>query len=131
MREPASELEGIEFEVQEDHPRSGTVLLVVRGEADLHVAPELRERINASISDGAGELVLDLRDTTFVDSMTLGVLLGSMKTMRERDGVMRLVVDRPDIRRVFEITLLDDLFPIHSSLEEALAANGAGAESNP
>jgi anti-sigma B factor antagonist len=128
MRESASELDGIEFQVDEDRPRAGTLVLAVRGEADLHVAPELRERISAGISDGTSELVLDLSDTTFVDSMTLGVLLSSLRTMRERDGWMRLVVDRPDIRRVFEITLLDDLFPIHSSLEEALAADAAVEE---
>ena len=127
MREPASELDGIEFQVEEDHPRAGTVVLAVRGEADLHVTPELRDHISTAISNGAEELLLDLTDTTFVDSMTLGVLLGSMKTMRERGGRMGLVIDRPDIRRVFEITLLDDLFPIHASLDEALAA-GAEAQ---
>jgi len=128
MREPASELDGIEFQIEEDQPRSGTVVLAVCGEADLHVAPELRERISAVISDGAEELVLDLTETTFVDSMTLGVLLGSLKTLRERGGRMRLVVDRSDIRRIFEITVLDGIFPIHASLDEALAADAAGAE---
>lgn len=128
MHEPASELDGIGFQVEEDHPRAGTVVLAVSGEADLHVAPELRERISTAISEGADELVLDLTETTFVDSMTLGVLLSSMKSLRARGGRMRLVVDRPDIRRIFEITLLDDLFPIHVSLDEALAVEAASAE---
>lgn len=128
MREPASELDGIEFHVEEDRPRAGTVVLTVRGEADLHVAPDLRERIATAIADGASELVLDLTQVTFVDSMTLGVLLGALKTMRADGGQMRLVVDRPDIRRIFEITLLDGLFPMHGSLDAALAAEAAGAE---
>ncbi len=128
MREPVSELDGIEFHVEEDHPRRGTVVLAVHGEADLHVAPELRERIAHATREGASELVLDLTQTTFVDSMTLGVLLGGLKRLRDDGGRLRLVVDRPDIRRIFEITLLDGLFPIHASLDEALAAEAAGAE---
>lgn len=122
MRERASEFDGIEFLVEEDYPRSGTVALTVYGEADLHVAPDLRERIATAIADEPSNLVLDLTQTTFVDSMTLGVLLGAMRAMRERGGRMRLVVDRPDIRRIFEITNLEGLFPMHATLDEALAA---------
>lgn len=129
MREPASELEGIEFRVEEERPRPGTVVLFVHGEADLHVAPDLRDCIGEAISEGADELILDLTRTTFVDSMTLGVMLGAMKRLRGRGGLVRLVVDRPDIRRIFEITLLDGIFPLHGRLEEALAAR-PGSDGN-
>lgn len=126
MREPASELGAAEFRVDEDRPRPGTIVLSVSGEADLHVAPDLRDRITAAIADGADELVLDLSETTFVDSMTLGVLLGALKRLRARGGQLRLVVARPDVRRIFEITLLDRVFPIHEDRAEALAASSAG-----
>jgi anti-sigma B factor antagonist len=125
MREPASELERIEFRVDEDRPRPGIMVLTVQGEADLHVAPDLRDRIAEAVAQGTNELILDLTDTTFVDSMALGVMLGAMKRLRGRGGEVRLVVDRPDIRRIFEITLLDGVFPLHACLEDALAA---GAE---
>ena len=95
-------------------------------EADLHVAPDLRDRISSAISDGAHELVVDLTETTFVDSMTLGVLLGGMKRLRANGGRLRLVVARPDVRRIFEITLLDRVFPLHTTRAEALAAAGEG-----
>ena len=121
--QPASDLRGLEFGVEEEHPRPGTTVLAVRGEADLHVAPDLRDRIGAAISDGADELVLDLSQTTFVDSMTLGVLLGAMKRLRGRGGQLRLVITKPDLRRIFEITLLDRVFPLHATREEALAAS--------
>jgi anti-sigma B factor antagonist len=122
---PAGELRGIEFTVDEEFPRPGTTMLVIRGEADLHVAPALRDQMSAAISDGTQELVLDMTDTTFVDSMTLGVLLGALKRLRARGGQLRIVVTRPDLRRIFEITLLDRVFPLHSSREEALAAADA------
>ena len=127
MREPAAvPLEGIEFGVQEARPRPGTVVLFVEGEADLHVAPDLRAHIGQAIDSGASELIIDLSRTTFVDSMTLGVLLGAMKRLKEANGSLRLVVSRPVIRRIFEITLIVGLFPLYETLGEALAAAAAG-----
>jgi anti-sigma B factor antagonist len=125
--EAPSDLRGLEFGVEEEHPQPGTIVLAIRGEADLHAAPELRDRIGVAISDGADELVLDLSETTFVDSMTLGVLLGAMKRLRGRGGQLRLVVTRPDLRRIFEITLLDRVLPMYETRAEALAASDGEA----
>lgn len=100
----------------------GTVLLAVHGEADLHTAPELRERLSSAIDTGAQAIVLDLTETTFLDSMSLGVLLGAMKRVRAREGEVRLVVSRADVRRIFEITLLDRVFQIEETREAAFAS---------
>jgi anti-sigma B factor antagonist len=115
------------FRIEEERPSPATVLLILHGEADLHSAPELRERLRATIDGGAANVVLDLSDSTFVDSTSLGVLLGGMKRLRERDGQIHLVVPRPDVRRIFEITLLDRIFPLHETREQALAALSAGS----
>jgi anti-sigma B factor antagonist len=115
---------GAEFRVDAEQVRPGTTVLAVHGDADLHAAPELRARLSAAIDGGATTLVLDLGETTFVDSMSLGVLLGGMKRLRSQGGDMRLVVSRPDVRRIFEITLLDRIFPLHETRADALAADG-------
>lgn len=112
------------FRMDEERPAEDVVVLAVEGDADLHVAPELRERLTTAIEGGAQELVLDLSETTFLDSMALGVMLGAMKRIRARGGRLRLVVTRPEIRRIFEITLLDRAFPLHESREAAIAAGG-------
>jgi anti-sigma B factor antagonist len=119
MHEAASELGRVEVR-REEEPFPGVVVLSVRGEADLHTAPELRDALATAVEDGAQELVLDLSETTFVDSMTLGVLLGAMKRLRARGGHLRLVVPRADVRRVFEITLLDRVVPLYDTREEAV-----------
>ena len=104
---------------------AGTALLAVSGDADLHSAPELRESLRDAIDEGSTTIVLDLSETTFVDSTALGVLLGGMKRLREQEGRIRLVVPRPEVRRVFEITMLDRIFPLHETRDEALAAGDA------
>ncbi len=67
-------------------------------------------------------MVLDLSRVTFIDSMALGVLLAALKRLRPRGGELRLVVPDNDLRRIFEITLLDQAFTLNPTRQEALAA---------
>jgi anti-sigma B factor antagonist len=114
------------FRIEEDRPTPAIAVLAVYGEADLHSAPELRERLRVAIDGGATNVVLDLSETSFVDSTSLGVLLGGMKRLREQDGQIRLVVPREELRRIFEITLLDQVLPLAETRAEALAALSGG-----
>ena len=95
-------------------------MLVIHGQADLHSAPELREQFHQVIDEGAFHVVVDLTDATFVDSMTLGVLLGGVKRLRPQGGQLRVVVTQPGLRRIFEVTLLDRVFMLFPTRAEAL-----------
>lgn len=111
------------FRIEEERPaREGVVLFALYGEVDLHVAPELRDRLANAIEEGANYIVLDLARVTFMDSMALGVLLGALKRLRPRDGELRLVVPSSDLRRLFEITLLDQVFTLSATRQEAFAS---------
>jgi anti-sigma B factor antagonist len=96
-------------------------VVTVFGQADLHTAPELRSAISEATDGGAGALVIDLSEATFIDSMTLGVLLGALKQLRPSGGTVSVVCSDPHIRRIFEITLLDRVFALHETRDAALA----------
>ena len=53
---------------------------------------------------------------------TLGVLVGGVKRLRPAGGSLALVCTDDNITKIFEITGLDRVFPIHSSRDDALAA---------
>jgi|SRR6478752_1053255 anti-sigma B factor antagonist len=95
-------------------------VVTVFGQADLHTAPELRSAITDAIDGGSLALVIDLSEATFIDSMTLGVLLGALKQLRPSGGSVSIVCSDPHIRRIFEITLLDRVFALHETREAAL-----------
>jgi anti-sigma B factor antagonist len=116
-----------EFRIEETLSREGTVVLTVSGDVDLHVAGELKDRLAAAADKRVSELVLDFSQVTFVDSMGLGVLLAGMKRMRAAGGELRLIVPRPELRRVLEITRMDRILPLHDTLSDALAAAGPQA----
>jgi anti-sigma B factor antagonist len=109
-----------EFSVTTE-PFAAGLVIAVTGQADLHTAPELRASIGRAIDQGERRLVIDLADATFVDSMTLGVLLGALKQLNPLDGRLVVVCPNPHLRRVFEITSLDGLLGLAESREEAFA----------
>ena len=114
------------FRIEEERPAPGVTVLVVQGDADLHAAPQLRDRLGAALDAGGSGVVVDLTKTSFLDSTALGVLLGAVKRLRDGDGRIQLVVSRPEIRRIFEITLLDQVLPLAETRAEALAALSGG-----
>jgi anti-sigma B factor antagonist len=115
------------FRIDEERPKPGVVVFALQGDADLHAAPELRDLLSIAIDRGARTIVVDFAETSFVDSTALGVLLGAVKRLRDKGGEMQLVVARPEIRRMFEITLLDQVFPLQETRARALAAVSDGA----
>lgn len=92
------------------------------GDVDLYTAPDLKAELVRLADRGATRIVVDLTPTTFIDSTTLGVLLGGLKRLRSVGGELVLVCVDRNIRKIFEITLLDRVFPIFETREDALAA---------
>lgn len=106
-----------------DEPVDADVHIVaVRGEVDLFTAPEFKQRIAAPIDEGKSRIVIDLTETTFIDSSTLGVLIAAHKRLRNREGRMAVACDVRTIVNTFSVTGLDGVFTILSSREEALEA---------
>jgi anti-sigma B factor antagonist len=105
----------------DDGLRHDGAVLSAYGELDLHVTPELQDRIDSAVDEGAKLVVLDLSGVTFIDSMALGVLLGAVNRLKQDGGNLRLVVPNPELRRIFEISLLDRVFTLDSTREEACA----------
>ena len=101
-------------------PNRRTAVLTPAGEIDLHLAADLRRELLGAVADGAETVIVDMAATTFVDSMTLGVLLGAARRLQQRGGELRIACVDPNIRRIFEITLLDRVFALYPSLDDAL-----------
>lgn len=99
----------------------GVLVMVVRGELDLYSAPELRARLLDAIADGAASVVLDLRETTFMDSTGLGVIVAAMKALRAQDGHLVLVNESRSIAKTLAITGLDELLTVEDTVEAAVA----------
>jgi anti-sigma B factor antagonist len=115
----------VNFQITDEEIDAETQVIELGGEIDLYTAPEFKERMVELIEDGKKRIVVDLSAATFIDSTTLGVLVGGVKRLRPAGGSLALVCTDQNITKIFEITGLDRVFPIHASRDDALAALAA------
>lgn len=94
----------------------------VAGEIDVYTAPQLREQLVELVDSGRYDLVIDMERVEFLDSTGLGVLVGGLKRVRAHDGSLRLVCTQERILKIFRITGLTKVFPIHDSVADAVAS---------
>ncbi len=107
------------FQIQDEAVNNQTHVIELAGEVDLYTAPEFKEQLLHVIGRGAKDVVVDFSDTTFIDSTTLGVLVGGVKRLRPSGGQLSLVCSDRNITKIFEITGLNKVFPIYGSRTEA------------
>jgi anti-sigma B factor antagonist len=96
----------------------------VKGEIDVYTAPKLREKLIELVSEGSYDVVVDLEGVDFLDSTGLGVLVGALKRVKAHEGSLSLVCTQDKILKIFKITGLTKVFPIHTSVEEAAGEPG-------
>jgi anti-sigma B factor antagonist len=97
-------------------------IVEVGGEIDVYTAPKLREQLVDLVNSGQYHLIVDMQRVEFLDSTGLGVLVGGLKRVRAHDGSLRLVCTQERILKIFRITGLTKVFPIHDSVANAVSA---------
>ena len=111
----------MEFEISTADLGGGLASVAVGGEVDLHTAPALKTALAEAIDRGSRHVLVDLSRATFIDSTTLGVLMGAVKRLRPAGGELAIACSDPNVRKIFAITLLDRIFEIFPSADEAIS----------
>jgi anti-sigma B factor antagonist len=117
----------IEFSIEDRRVGGKAHVVAVTGEVDLFTAPEFKQRVMAPIAAGVEHVVVDLTETTFIDSSSLGVLIGAHRRLKGRGGRLVVACDDDPIVKTFRITGLDSVFTLVDSVEAALRADAEAA----
>jgi anti-anti-sigma factor len=111
-------------------PPAAFVALV--GEHDAYSSQRLESEMGLLLEEGRS-IVVDMRDTEFVDSTTLAVLLGARR-QAEHDGLGFTIVLPPreytQVHQILELTRLGSAFASFGTLDEALVAARSGRTSS-
>lgn len=99
----------------------GTVPIIdLSGEVDAYTSARFREAMVDLIESGAANLIVSMMKVEYIDSSGLGALVGGLKRSTENGGRIYIVCDNPQIRKVFEITGLEKVFPIYELEADAV-----------
>lgn len=86
-------------------------IFYISGEVDLSNSPKLRSEL-AKILNGTSSLLIDLSGTNYIDSSGLATLVEAMQIMTKNKGSLKLTGLHGEVKSIFEISRLNDIFTI-------------------
>jgi anti-sigma B factor antagonist len=97
----------------------GTAVVALSGEIDLQNSPLVRSELLRHLSDHA-DLVVDLSGVAYIDSSGIASLVEAFQTARRQGTRFSLAAVSPAALRVLQLARLDEVFPLHARLDDAV-----------
>jgi anti-anti-sigma factor len=92
--------------------------VAVKGEVDLLTAPRLTTLLDNLIRRGQGDVVIDLSDAGFIDSLGLHALLNIHRRLLRQSRSLTVICGGGPVRHAIELARLDEAFGVMPSLAE-------------
>lgn len=101
--------------------RLRTLIVTVTGDIDQHNAASLREQIDLRIShENVKKLIFDFSKLDFMDSSGIGIIIGRYKLMSALNGSVSIIVTKPTVRKLLELSGIKRIVRICDNLSDAL-----------
>lgn len=92
-----------------------THYVTASGEIDVYNSPDFKKIIVEALNTAVDPnhcIIIDMTKVEYLDSTALGILISGYKHSVEKDLLYLLIVSNQRLRRIFELTGLDKVFPI-------------------
>jgi anti-anti-sigma factor len=96
------------------------IVLTPTGRLDITTAWQFRLKLQECISKVSPHLVINLGQVNFIDSSGLTSLVAGMRDADKVNGSFRICNVHPEAKLVFEVTMMDSVFEIFETEDEAL-----------
>lgn len=106
---------------------SSIVVFSPTGRLDITTAWQFRTKLQDCIAKQSHHVVVNLGQVNFIDSSGLTSLVAGMRDADKARGSFKLCNVHPEAKLVFEVTMMDSVFEIFESEEEALAGGQSKA----
>ncbi len=87
----------------------------------------LRDELMSLLAQGKKNIVLNMKDVSYVDSAGLGELVGAYTTATNQGGAVKLLHMQGKMRDLMQITKLHTIFPAYEDEQAAVSSFGATA----
>lgn len=98
------------------------VVLTISGRMDAVTTPEYEKALAPLIAEGAKNFVIDFKELEYISSAGLRALLATAKQLKGAGGSLHFAHVTGTVKEVFEISGFGSIFPLHDTVETALAA---------
>lgn len=107
----------IEFVV--DRRDTGMAVVTPQGRLTMVSARRFKELLTELVATGHPRIVVDLAETTFLDSSGLGALIAGLKSARQASGDLRIARPTAAVVTVLELTNMDKVLRARDDVERA------------
>ena len=97
----------------------GTWLIGVQGRLDQSQNLQLEKNLTNLLDEGNSRFIVDLQETTYINSGGLRCLVSVWRKAHQREGNLVLCGLNPRLREIFSMVGFDKVFQIHSDCEAA------------
>lgn len=94
-------------------------LLMLSGSIRPHQVYEIEDALNGLAERRRFKVIVDLGGAQHISSSALGVLARFAEVCRRENGELRLVATEQNILSLLQVTMLDKVFDVYTSVEEA------------
>ena len=108
--------------------REGVAILKLRGRLTVGESNPVRERINQVLAAGHNNIVLDLKDTEYIDSMGLGGLVICFTAAKKAGGALKLLNLNKRNVELLALTRLHTVFETFAEETDAVNSFFPGRE---
>jgi anti-sigma B factor antagonist len=88
------------------------IKIILSGEIDIYTSQSFKNEINEVVSSCKGDIFIDCKELSYIDSTGLGILVGALKEIRKINNDIYICNLKENIKKLFIITGLDKLFKI-------------------
>jgi anti-sigma B factor antagonist len=83
---------------------------------------KLRSQIHDSVATGQKNVLVNLKELTYLDSAGMGELVSACTTLRNVGGDLRLVSPQDRVRNLLQMTKLASIFAVFADEQSALGS---------
>lgn len=109
------------MDFQTEHKGEDLFVTVSEPRIDAAGAIQFKDKMRELSQPVSGRIVLDMASVEFVDSSGLGAIVAAMKQLKPGQK-LELAALTETVSKVFRLTRMDSIFPIHDSLDAAIEA---------
>jgi anti-sigma B factor antagonist len=111
-----------DLRIHNEGQSDGAVYFELEGTLDAHNFETLEGLFEKHFEMGTYRFVVDIRRLTYVSSAGAGVFIGAVGTCQDNDGNIVLVQPAQEVKEIFELLGVYQIFPV---VQDAAQAAGA------
>ena len=95
-------------------------IIYLKGYLDAHTAPEFENALQDLVDEDRIRIIVNLAELSYISSAGLGVFMGFIEDIRQKQGDIKLAEPNEKVYRVFDLLGFPVLYEIFNAEAEAI-----------